>query len=91
MGFRVTGFEWDEANVAHIARHQVTPEECEEMFADRHLFAKALDSKYNALGRTLAGRLLSIFFVIKPGRLVRVITAREMEHHERRRYRRQGT
>jgi hypothetical protein len=27
-------FDWDEANLAHIARHKVTPEEVEQVFAN---------------------------------------------------------
>ena len=31
---RRLGFDWDEANVAHVARHSVTPEEVEQVFAN---------------------------------------------------------
>jgi len=27
-------FDWDEANVEHIARHNVTPQEIEQVFAN---------------------------------------------------------
>jgi uncharacterized DUF497 family protein len=27
-------FDWDKANLAHIARHNVTPEEVEQVFAN---------------------------------------------------------
>ena len=27
-------FDWDAANVGHIARHGVTPEECEEAYGN---------------------------------------------------------
>jgi len=29
----ISGFDWDDANVSHIVRHQFTPEEVEEVFA----------------------------------------------------------
>ncbi len=32
----VTGFEWDEANTRHIANHNVTPEEAEQVFSDKN-------------------------------------------------------
>jgi uncharacterized DUF497 family protein len=28
-------FDWDAANVAHIAQHGITPEECEEALLER--------------------------------------------------------
>lgn len=31
----VTGFDWDEANISHIAKHNVTPAEAEEIFFDQ--------------------------------------------------------
>ena len=30
---RISRFEWDEANIEHLARHQVIPAEAEEVFA----------------------------------------------------------
>jgi hypothetical protein len=29
----ISGFEWDDDNIFHIARHEFTPEEVEEVFA----------------------------------------------------------
>lgn len=33
---KVLEFEWDEANIAHIAKHGVLPKEVEEAFFDKH-------------------------------------------------------
>ena len=41
---------------------------------------------YNALGRTKDGRYLSIFFIRKLNNKALIITARDMNRHERRRY-----
>lgn len=41
---------------------------------------------YNALGRTKSGRYLSIFFIKKLNSKALVITARDMNQRERRRY-----
>ena len=30
----VVGFDWNEANIEHIAEHDVTPDEVEEVFSD---------------------------------------------------------
>ncbi len=41
---------------------------------------------YNALGKTEEGRYLSIFFIKKLGNKVLIITARDMNQRERKRY-----
>ena len=44
------------------------------------------DRVYRALGRTRGGGYVTVFFVREPEGRGRVITAREMDHSERRRY-----
>jgi uncharacterized DUF497 family protein len=44
---------------------------------------------YAALGRTAAGRYLIVFFVLKKGARVLPISARDMEHNEKKRYARE--
>jgi len=41
---------------------------------------------YNALGRTKSGRFLSVIFIRKLGNKALIITARDMNARERRRY-----
>jgi uncharacterized DUF497 family protein len=41
---------------------------------------------YIALGQTDSGRYLGVFFILEPGNLVLVISARDMDAAERRRY-----
>ena len=41
---------------------------------------------YNALGRSEAGRYLSIFFIQKLGNKALIVTARDMTRNERKRY-----
>jgi len=41
---------------------------------------------YNALGRTESGRYLSVFFIRKLGNKALIITARDMNTRERKRY-----
>ena len=84
----VSGFEWDDDNVFHIARHDFTPEEVEEVFAGDHKVRRAREKRYLALGETLDGRLAFVVFRRLPGGLVRVITARDMDASERRLFRR---
>jgi uncharacterized DUF497 family protein len=81
------GFDWDEANIQHIARHQVEPAEAEEAFAGRNAVARSSEGRYVLFGRSAAGRYLSIVFIVRSG-VVRVITARSMTPAERKRMRR---
>lgn len=81
------GFDWDETNTEHIFRHRVEPVEVEEAFASPHLLLRAREGRKILLGRTEAGRYLTIAFVVRDG-VARVITARDMSEAERRRFRR---
>jgi uncharacterized DUF497 family protein len=83
---RFDSFEWDEENIAHISKHSVTPEEAEEACDNNPLILRARDGKYYALGQTDSGRYLTVIIRPKPGGVVRVITARDMDESERRRY-----
>jgi uncharacterized protein len=87
------GFQWEAANAEKIgARHQVAPVESEEVFFNRPLVVRdderhsALEERLYALGQTDVGRLLFIVFTIR-GRLIRVISARDMSRKERKVYR----
>jgi uncharacterized DUF497 family protein len=84
----ISGFEWDDENVLHIARHDFGPDEVEEVFFGDYKVRRTRQQRYAAFGETLSGRLALVIFCRKPGGLVRVITAREMEDSERRLYRR---
>jgi len=89
---RCEGFEWDAANGAKIwERHQVVPSECEEVFFNRPLVVgedqkhSAAEERLYALGQTDAVRLLFVVFTVR-GRLIRVISARNMSRKERKVY-----
>ena len=85
----VSGFEWDDDNILHIARHEFTPEEVEEVFAGDHKVRRTRQQRYIALGETRDGRLAFVVFRRLSRGLVRVITARDMDASERRLFRRQ--
>jgi uncharacterized DUF497 family protein len=87
----IKGFEWDEVNVSHIElRHGVTPEEVEEVFVEKYALLKAKYGRYNALGYTFSGRLLSIIFEHRREGIIRVITARDMTRREIRYFKRRS-
>jgi uncharacterized DUF497 family protein len=82
-------FDWDAGNRKHIARHSVTPKEAEEAVIIEPLEAAIQQLKNEervlCLGRTKAGRLLTILYAERRGK-VRVVTAYEMTREQRRLY-----
>lgn len=84
---RISGFEWDDGNVLHLALgHGIEPEEAEEVFAGTPLFRRTRKGHYVAFGPTDSGRLLVIVFETKAAGAVRVITGWDMDRAERRYY-----
>jgi len=87
-----TGFDWDEDNAEkNWERHQVTPEEAEDVFFHTPLIVRSdvrhskAEKRYYSLGQTSAGRRLFVVFTIRRG-LVRVISVRDMNRREREAY-----
>jgi uncharacterized protein len=86
------GFQWDVGNSGKIwETHRVTPAECEELFFNQPVVLgedakhSAGEERLYALGQTDAGRLLFAVITIR-GRLIRVISTRDMSRKERRIY-----
>ncbi len=86
------GLQWDAGHATKIwEKHLVTTRECEEIFLAEPLIVGADErhsvgeERWYALGQTDAGRLLFVAFTIR-GRLIRVISARDMSRKERRIY-----
>jgi len=86
------GFEWNRGNInKNLIKHDVENWECEQVFLDERLIILA-DPKHSiaekrcaAFGRTDAGRLLVVIFT-KRGKLLRIISARDMNRRERKFY-----
>jgi uncharacterized DUF497 family protein len=82
-------FDWDEANVDHIARHGVTSTECEEAYCNGPLVIEHQRRKRErrrlCLGETNSGRLLT-FVTERRGKL-RFVTAYPMPPQMREIYR----
>jgi uncharacterized DUF497 family protein len=82
-------FDWDAGNREHIARHAITPEEAEEAAVIEPLEAAVQqhegEERVLCLGRTNAGRLLTILYTERRGK-IRVITAYEMTKEQQRLY-----
>ena len=89
----IDGFIWlDWVEEKLSAKHNVSIDEVEEIFENMPKFLKKEKGKvegehlYNALGRTEAGRYLSVFFIYKRNQRALILSARNMDQKERRRY-----
>ena len=85
-------FDWDDDNLEKVARHGITLEEIEAVFADpSRLSVPAYrvqgERRRAIVGATDEGRILFIVFTVRRG-LARVVTAYEAGDRDRRRYRR---
>ena len=64
----VIGFDWNEANIKHIAEHDVTPEEAEEVFSDEDnvldedIEHSIVEKRFLIIGKTEKARLLYQIF-----------------------------
>lgn len=80
-------FDWDDANIGHIARHRVEPAEVEQIFMGEQFlsidaYERNGELRYAIAGVTSKGRVLFIVYTRKE-EMIRVATA-----HESRKYRR---
>ena len=80
-------FRWNLPNIEHIARHGVEADEAEDVVrgARRPYPLAVEDDTFLVRGRTRAGRLLQVVFVLDPDDTVYVIHARPLTEAEKRR------
>lgn len=90
---RIAGFIWLDQIVEKLARkHDVTPEEVESMFAERprYRFVETghvpSENLYSAMCRDEHGRYLIAFFIHKEDGRALIISARNMDSAEKKRY-----
>jgi hypothetical protein len=88
------GFQWDAGNESKSTdKHGVSRNEAEQVFFNEPILLATDDrhsdneARYYALGHTDDDRLLHVTFTLRGrGRLIRVISARDMHRKERQRY-----
>ena len=77
-------FDWDNANIGHVAEHDVTPEEAEEVILgdplDIGFNVSDGEDRWTYIGETNEGRILWIAITLR-GERTRVVTAFEPEKH----------
>jgi uncharacterized DUF497 family protein len=71
-------FDWDGANITHIAEHDVTPEEAEQVIEGSPFYLdysiQGGEIRHREVGETATGRILLVVSTIRNDQ-IRVITA----------------
>jgi len=88
---QIEGFDWDSGNERKSEeKHSVNRFEAEQVFFNQPLLVlvdtehSQNEDRYHALGKTNDVRLLHITFTLRAtGKLIRVISARDMHRKER--------
>ena len=79
-------FDWNNSNIQHIARHDVAPEEAEQVIqnepVDAGVALRNNEERTLHLGETNVGRVLFVVATERMG-LIRVVTARPARRSER--------
>jgi uncharacterized protein len=77
-----------------LVKHHTTQDEVEEVFFNRPQYRfvekgyRTGEDVYLAAGQTDGGRYLVVFFIQKPGNVALILSARNMDRKERKRYER---
>jgi uncharacterized DUF497 family protein len=88
---RIRDLFWDEETEGHIARHNVSPEDVEEVCFGRNWAIRSGRRRKAVFGQTSGGRYLLVIIEDRGHDEFDVVTARDMTPTERKRYRlRQG-
>ena len=90
---QIGGFDWDNGNSQKSAeKHFVSQAEAEQIFFNQPLIVtedekhSVEEIRFRALGKTSANRFLHVTFTLRQsqtGKLIRVISARDMNRKER--------
>jgi len=90
---RIDGIIWLEDVIDKLERkHAVKQEEVKQLLSSHPRFRfvekgqRRGEDVYSAMGRTEAGRYLTVFFVLKKANRALILSARDMTESERKRY-----
>ena len=77
---------WNSWNIAHIARHDVVPDEVEEVCHGNYMTSETYKGRIRVVGPTLAGRMLTVILAPKGAGTYSTVTAHNASAGERKRY-----
>jgi uncharacterized protein len=78
---------WDDWNVGHIARHQVTPDIVEEVWRGDYIMRESNRGRIMLIGPANSGRVFAVVLDPLGDDTFYVVTARPADRKERRVYR----
>ena len=82
-------FDWDAANIEHVARHRATPAEVQQVFANEPMIVGAQkhpeEERFLCFGRTNTGRFLTVAYTERQVK-IRVVTCYRMTRAQQRMY-----
>ena len=85
---RLEEFEWDDINLEHNSRHEVTFQEVEEACDNIPFVLRSKENRYLVYGQSDSGRYILTIISYRGRGVVRVITARDMTESEKKLYHR---
>lgn len=77
---------WDSWNIAHIARHDVTPDEVEDVCHGDYITSQTYGGRIRVVGLTSTGRMLAIILAPREKGAYYIVTAHNANTGEQQRY-----
>ncbi len=77
---------WDDGNKAHIARHDVVPDEVEEVCQGTPIIRNSYNDRIMVIGPSSSGRMLAVVLHPKGEGVYYPVTARSADKRERKDY-----
>jgi len=84
---KIDSLYWDDENIEHISKHNVNPQEVEDVCFGTHIIRREGDRRYILSGQSANGRYLNVVIERVGKGLFRPITAFEMSESYKRGYR----
>lgn len=84
MEIELSELQWDEFNVEHIAKHNVSMVEVEETCKNKIYIDETYAERYLLVGKTKGNRMISVVLVKKDKLTYYAVTARDSSKGERR-------
>ena len=85
---RIEGVHWDDSNIEHISKHNVSPSEVEDVCYRIHISRRESRGRYILSGQSASGRYLNVVLERIYDAIYRPITAFGMSENYKRSYRR---